>query len=167
MINTRLADGRDAREAPLDEMFRLPRVRLRGIWRDTHTLRLCSESEWSSVLWFFEPDGTFRNWYVNLEIPRGRTEHTTDRVDGALDVVVAPDRTWHWKDEDEAAAAIACGRLTEPDLARLRAEGERHAALAEAGKFPYDGTWCDFRPDPEWPPPAMPAELWAAVEAQT
>jgi hypothetical protein len=24
--------------------------------------------------------------------------------------------------------------------------------LAEAGEFPFDGTWCDLRPDPSWPP---------------
>lgn len=28
--------------------------------------------------------------------------------------------------------------------------------MVEAGAFPFDGTWCDFRPDPAW---AVPAEL--------
>jgi uncharacterized protein DUF402 len=161
MINTTLPDGRHPREAPLAEMFALSRVRVPGKWIGTHNLRLVTESDWSSVWWFFALDGTFTGWYVNLEIPRGRTSFTMDRVDGALDVVVAPDRTWRWKDEDEAAAAVAVGRITESDLARLRAEGERMAALAEAGTFPFDGTWCDFTPDPAWPPPAMPPELWA------
>jgi predicted RNA-binding protein associated with RNAse of E/G family len=96
---------------------------------------------------------------VNLEIPRGRTEHTTDRSDGALDVVVAPDCSWRWKDEDEADAAVAAGRITAADLTRLRAEGERVIALAEAGAFPFDGTWTDFRPDPDWPAPVLPAGL--------
>jgi hypothetical protein len=163
IIDTRLADGRHAREAPLNEMFVLPRIRVRGQWRDTSTLRLIVESEWSSVCWFFQPDGTFLNWYVNLEIPRGRTEHTTDRSDGALDVVVAPDRTWRWKDEDEADAAVTAGRITAADLTRLRAEGERVIALVEAGAFPFDGTWTDFRPDPAWPAPALPAGLDVGV----
>lgn len=30
-------------------------------------------------------------------------------------------------------------------------------ALAEAGAFPFDGTWLDFRPDPAWPP--IPPDL--------
>jgi hypothetical protein len=159
IINTRLADRRDPRDVPLHEMFVLPRIQLRGRWRHSSTLRLVVESEWSSVWWFFQPDGTFVNWYVNLEIPRGRTEHTTDRSDGALDVVVAPDRSWRWKDEDEADAAVAAGRITAADLTRLRAEGERVIALAEAGAFPFDGTWTDFRPDPDWPAPVLPAGL--------
>jgi hypothetical protein len=29
-------------------------------------------------------------------------------------------------------------------------------ALAEAGRFPFDGTWTDFRPDPAWPAPTLP-----------
>lgn len=166
IVNTRLADGRDPRDVPLDEMFVLPRVRLPGKWLDTDTVRLVTESEWSSVWWFFDPDGTFRAWYVNLEMPRGRTSFSTDRVDGALDVVVAPDRSWRWKDEDEADAAVACGRITAADLVRLRAEGERMIALAEAGAFPFDGTWCDFRADPAWPAPVMPAHVWSGVVDQ-
>jgi hypothetical protein len=163
IIGTRLADGRDVREAPLDEMFVLPRVRVPAMWLGTATLRLITERDRSSVWWFFEPDGTFRNWYVNLELPRGRTAYTVDRVDGALDIEVFPDLSWRWKDEDEAAASVAAGRLTDPDLASLRAEGERLIALADAGAFPFDGTWCDFRPDPAWPPPVLPAGLEESI----
>ncbi|HEX4700741.1 MAG TPA: DUF402 domain-containing protein, partial [Pseudonocardiaceae bacterium] len=124
---------------------------------------LIAESEWSSLWWFFEPDGTFRCWYVNLEIPRGRTDYTTDRVDGVLDVAVAPDRSWRWKDEDEANAAVAAGRINAAQLSRLRTEGERLIALVEAGAFPFDGTWCDFRPDPAWERPTLPAGLDVAA----
>jgi hypothetical protein len=165
IINTRLPDGRDARTVSVAEMFVLSRIRVHGQWHTTSTLRLIRESDWSSVWWFFEPDGTFRGWYVNLEIPFGRTEHTTDRADGALDVVVAPDRSWRWKDEDEADAAVAAGRISAADLGRLRAEGERLIGLAEAGAFPFDGTWCDFRPDPAWPKPVLPAGLDVGVVA--
>ena len=156
MVTTRLPDGRDAREAPLAEMFRLPRVRVPGTWHGSSTLRVITESEWSSVWWFFGPDLEFVGWYVNLEIPLGRTDIGTDRIDGALDVTVAPDRRWQWKDEDEADAAVDAGRLSAEQLVRLRAEGERVIALAEAGTFPFDGTWCDFRPDPDWPAPELP-----------
>jgi Protein of unknown function (DUF402) len=158
LVTTSLPDGRDPRDVPLDEMFRLPRTRGPGRWTGTSNLRLVHEREWSSVWWFFGPDLEFLSWYVNLELPRGRTDTTLDRVDGALDVVVAPDRSWRWKDEDEAEAAVAAGRITRADLAGLRAEGERAIALAEAGEFPFDGTWTDFRPDPEWPAPGVAFE---------
>jgi hypothetical protein len=158
VVVTRLADGREQRQAPLRERFRLPRVRLPGRWRDSSTLRLVDGDAWSSVWWFFAPDGEFRNWYVNLELPVGRTQSTVDRVDGVLDVHVEPDGTWRWKDEDEAVAAVAAGLFDAAQMAGLRAEGERMIALAEAGRFPFDGTWCDFRPDPGWPPPDLPED---------
>lgn len=165
LVRTRLADGRDQRAAPLEVRFRLPRERYLGHWLRTSTLRLVDEEHWSSVWWFFEPDGTFRNWYVNLEVPLGRTESTVDRCDGALDVEVFPDRTWRWKDEDEAAAAVDAGKYTAEQMATLRAEGERMIALAEAGAFPFDGTYCDFRPDPDWATPVLDPDLVAELTA--
>lgn len=157
LVQVRLADGRKLSEAPLAERYLLPRVSVAGKWIGPGNLRLIVESWLSSVWWFFDPDGTFRCWYVNLELPRGRTATTVDRVDGMLDVVVYPGQPCRWDDEDEAAAAVAAGRLTAEDLAALRAEGERQIALAHAGAFPFDGTWCDFRPDPDWSALALPA----------
>ncbi|WP_246258511.1 DUF402 domain-containing protein [Amycolatopsis anabasis] len=159
IIGTRLAGGRRVREAPLQDRFRLPRESFRNHWRDGGTLRLISEEHWSSIWWFFNAEGEFVDWYANLEIPCGRTATGPDRIDGVLDVVVHPDRSWRWKDEDEAEAALAAGRLTGDQLVRLRAEGARLIALAEAGAFPFDGTWTDFRPDPAWPAPELPASL--------
>lgn len=159
LLASRLTDGRNPRDVPASEMFVLPRVLVRSEWVGTSTMRLITEADWSSVWWFFDADLTFTGWYVNLEIPFGRTGLTTDRADGALDVVIHPDLTWEWKDEDEAAAAVEAGRLTVEQLTRLRAEGERQVGLARSASFPYDGTWCDFRPNPDWPAPTLPAEL--------
>jgi hypothetical protein len=159
IIGSRLADGRSMREAPLEERFTTPRIRVPDSWRGTSTLRRIADDEWSSVWWFFEPDGRFRDWYVNLEIPLGRTEAGPDRIDGILDVVVTPGGGWRWKDEDEAEEAVLAGRLTAEQLATLRAEGERVGELAERGVYPFDGTGTDFRPDPAWPAPDLPDGL--------
>lgn len=160
IVGTRLTDGRQIREAPLGERFNLPRMRVRDHWRDCSTLRLIREDEWSSVWWFFDGSGGFLAWYVNLEIPLGRGRYGPERIDGALDVVVEPGGRWSWKDEDEAEQAVLAGRLTAEQLDLLRAEGERLIERAESGAFPFDGTWTSFRPDPGWPAPRMPRELW-------
>ncbi|AHH95319.1 DUF402 domain-containing protein [Kutzneria viridogrisea] len=160
IVGTRLEDGTDPRDLPLEVRFTTPRKRFPDTWRRTSTLRVVDDNEWSSTWWFFDSAGEFLGWYVNLEIPLGRGESTVDRVDGALDVWVEPDRRWEWKDEDEADASVDAGRMTAEHLAQLRAEGERLIALAEAARFPFDGTWCDFRPDPSWPAPTLPATGW-------
>ncbi|WP_177328993.1 DUF402 domain-containing protein [Amycolatopsis australiensis] len=155
IVGSRLADGRLMRDAPLDQRFRIPRVAVADRWHGTSTLRRIPEDEWSSVWWFFDLEGRFKNWYVNLEIPLGRTPGAVDRIDGVLDVVVERDGTWRWDDEDEAEAALEVGRLTLEQFDRLRAEGERIGALAERGAYPFDGTDTDFRPDPGWPAPEL------------
>lgn len=159
IVGSRLADGRRLREASLGERFVVPRVQVLDEWRDTSTLRLIGEDSWASVWWFFDAEGTFTDWYVNLEIPLGRDRHGPRRIDGVLDLAIRPDRGWEWKDEDEAAEALKAGRLTAAQLARLRAEGLRYARLAETGAFPFDGTWTRFRPDPAWRAPELPSEL--------
>lgn len=157
-------DGRTPRQMPLDERFSGRRIPARSTWRSHATLRLVFEHEWSSVWWFFHPDGTFRNWYVNLEVPWGRDADGVNRVDGVLDLEVAPDLSWSWKDEDEIEWALRAGRLGTGHFRRLRAEGERLIERATAGKFPFDGTHCDARPDPEWTVPTLPDELVGAAE---
>ena len=159
IVGSRLADGRELREAPLEERFRIPRMQIPSVWRGTSTLRRIADDEWSSVWWFFSAAGVFTGWYVNLEIPLGRTEAGPDRIDGVLDVVVDRDGHWRWDDEDEAEVAVEAGRLTAEQLDLLRAEGERVGRLAERGIYPFDGTDTDFRPDPSWAAPELPAEL--------
>ncbi|MEK8144302.1 DUF402 domain-containing protein [Streptomyces sp. M10(2022)] len=51
------------------------------------------------MFWFFGRKQKFRGWYVNLE---RRVHHgeDIDVADHELDINVAPDRTWRWKDEE-------------------------------------------------------------------
>jgi Protein of unknown function (DUF402) len=167
IIGSRLADGRLMRDAPLEERFRIPRVAVPDCWHGASTLRRIPEDEWSSVWWFFDLEGRFKNWYVNLEIPLGRTPGAVDRIDGVLDVVVERDGSWRWDDEDEAEAAIEVGRLTLEQFDRLRAEGERIGALAERGVYPFDGTDTDFRPDEGWPAPELPPGLPSSLSPRS
>jgi hypothetical protein len=110
-----------------------------------------------SIRWFFRPDGAFFGWYANLEAPavawRDEALAGLDTVDWDLDVVIHPDRSWEWKDEDEFVARLAMpDAYWVDDEDRVRRAGKDVIELVEAGVFPFDGTWCDFRPDPAWPP---------------
>jgi predicted RNA-binding protein associated with RNAse of E/G family len=106
-------------------------------------------------LWLqWERDWRFRHWYVNLDRRLGRGERTVDYVDDKLDLVVAPDGSVRWKDEDELEQAARLGLL---DAAAVRAEAERVVADP-----PWPTGWEDWRPDPEWPPPRLP-DGWDVV----
>lgn len=74
---------------------------------------------------------------------------------------VRPDRTWEWKDEEEFVERLAFPEhYWVPDEAAVRAEGKRVIALAEAGEFPFDGTWCDFVPPAQWRTPGRLPDGW-------
>jgi hypothetical protein len=156
------ADGRRFREVPFGEWGRTDKALHELTWRGDALMFHPHRGD-HSVWFLFAPDGAFRSWYVNLELPgtRWRDSRTAgiDTVDYDLDVVVQPDRSWRWKDEDEFV-----DHLRHPDVywvddgAAVRAEGERVITLVEAGHFPFDGTRCDFRPDPAWRAPTdLPA----------
>jgi hypothetical protein len=76
-------------------------------------------------------------------------------------VVAGPDRRWQWKDEDEFSERLAFpAHYWVRDAAAVRAEGLRVIKQIEAGEFPFDGTWTDFRPDPAWAPYAVVPDGW-------
>ncbi len=162
-VATELADGRDLRQAPLEQRGSHPRRRRVGRWWG-HGISMHVPAEptgWS--LWsFFDDDGLFQGWYGNLESPQVRRRtalgtYLVDTADRALDVwvplvdgVPAP----QWKDEDEFAAFTGQpGRWTYEQAASIRADGERLFALAAAGRPPFDGR----HTAPPTPLPDLPA----------
>jgi len=94
-----------------------------------------------------EPRGYW--WYVNFEQPLRRSAVGFDTFDEKLDLIVRPDGSYEWKDEDELEQAAALGLL---DAAAVRAEAAR--VLEE---WPFPTGWEDWRPDPAWPVPQLPA----------
>jgi hypothetical protein len=136
-----------------------------GTWQGPPLLKFLPVGAAHSVWWFRDAQGRFTNWYVNLEEPGVRWDDGpvagVDMVDQDLDVVVRPDRTWAWKDEDEFTERLAFPEhYWVAGEAAVRAEGERVIALAEAGEFPFDGTWCDFEPPAEWEVPRSLPPGW-------
>jgi uncharacterized protein len=117
----------------------------------TSALRLTRPREAHSILHFFGQNG-FERWYVNLERPLRRFDAGFECDDLFLDLVVERGGQHRWLDEDELEQALAAGLLSEEDAAGARREGER--VLAE---WPFPTGWEDFRPDPGWEAPSLPA----------
>lgn len=151
------ADGNTQHELPVDRM-RDPRLKPMT-WEGYDILVLMPPDAAYSVWWFFS-DGLFVGWYVNLEDPYVRRPDGVDSVDLVLDIRVLPDRSWSWKDEDEFAELTGHPLYFDASkAAAVRAEGESVVRLVEAGAFPFDGTYADFRPDPSWSALRLP-EGW-------
>jgi hypothetical protein len=140
-----------------------------GEWR-RDTLRLMFPGAHHSI-WLSwdrtEAGRAFHGYYVNLEEPFRRTSVGFDTNDHALDVVVAPDLTWTWKDEDELERRAQSGIYYPDFAARVRAEGERAIAILEERRFPFTGDYVDWAPEPSWGIPGLldgwdtaPPALW-------
>ncbi|CAO5237383.1 DUF402 domain-containing protein [Frankia sp. AgKG'84/4] len=157
------ADGRGLRDMPFAEWIRQPTVMTTSVWRGPNIFMLVPSQGANSVWWFWDWQGRFVRWYINLEQPATTWRRDgllgVDTTDHDLDVWVTPEHQWEWKDEHELAERLAYpGHYWVADPAAVRAEGERLLRLVEAGAFPFDGTWTDFRPDPAWGmPDTLPA----------
>ncbi|MFD0560183.1 uncharacterized protein DUF402 [Stackebrandtia endophytica] len=126
-------------------------------WERAGVLMLTLPDPGNSVWWFFEPDGRFRGWYVNLESPLRRWARGFDIHDYALDIWVEPDRSWSWKDEDEFAERTGHPEYwTHAEADEIRAAGEKFVGLIESGAAPFDGRYIDNVPDPGWEPSRLP-----------
>jgi uncharacterized protein len=126
-----------------------------------HVLSFAWPDRAYAVLLMFEPSTfAFRGWYVNLQAPLARSGVGFDTVDHALDVVVSPDRSWTWKDEDELERFVEVGLFTPAEARAFRADGERAVEGLNARDEPFDDAWITWRPDPRWPRARMPRR-WA------
>jgi hypothetical protein len=163
-------DGRSLRDMPFTEWAGLPTRLEHTRWRWMSVLTLIPPHASHSVWWIFHED-RFANWYVNLEEPSVRWDDGdvcgVDFSDQDLDIVVEPDRSWSWKDEDEFTERLALPEhYWVADEAAVRAEGARVIPIIEAGSFPFDGSWCAFRPDPLWTMPAALPPGWNRPRAR-
>ena len=155
-------DGHRLRE---DDVGRLAAAALRTVpWTDRDVVILIREGRAHTVWWLYE-QGRFTGWYVNLErpaVPWVASAGTAvrggwDTVDHALDVLVDPDGTSRWKDEDEFRWGTGRPGFWGPvEARRIRAEGEAVRAAAAAGRSPFDGA-------PPVPPDGVPAR-WSGRE---
>lgn len=126
-------------------------------WQRHHVLWLQLLDRFHSLGLFWTDAWEFRGWYVNLQEPVRQSPLGFDTGDHALDVTVAPDGSWTWKDEDHLARLVELDVFSKDEATSIRAEGER--VMEE---WPFPTGWEDWRPDPAWPVPTLP-EGWDVV----
>jgi hypothetical protein len=153
-----LADGSRIADEPLATRYLKPRALVVERWHGAGVLKLARPGEPWSVWLFWEPGWRFKNWYVNLEEPRRRWSGGVDSEDHFLDISVAPDRSWQWRDEDEFAQAQAVGLMPAATARRVAEAGRRAVEVIQEWGSPFSDGWQNWRPNPAWPVPALPAD---------
>ena len=141
-------------------------------WDRWNTLYLQAPGEWRSTWVMWSPDWRFLGWYVNLQEPLTRTRWGFDIRDLQLDILVAPDGTWRWKDEDDFARSLECGLISAEHGELVRSSAADAIRDIEAGAWPFEPGIADWRPDGAWARPVTPGEgelaeilRWSAEDA--
>ncbi|WP_344618592.1 DUF402 domain-containing protein [Dactylosporangium salmoneum] len=164
-------DGQGPRDMPFAEWIEAPKKIIHDVYRGPGTLKFHPRGAAYSVWWLFDPAGGFRAWYVNLEEPGVAWDDGAvagvDLTDQDLDIWIWPDRSWDWKDEDEFEERLAFPDaywVSDPEA--VWAQGRAVLPAIEAGTWPFDGTWTDFRPPEDWAIPERVAEGWDRPRAR-
>ncbi|MFJ2651048.1 DUF402 domain-containing protein [Streptomyces sp. NPDC087420] len=153
-----LADGTPLHHEPLPTRYTKPRTVVRDQWYGMGVLKLARPGDpWSVWLWW-ERGWRFQSWYVNLEEPHTRWAGGVDSEDHFLDIDVYPDRTWRWRDEDEFAQAQQDGLMDARQALRVQEAGRAALEVIGAWGTPFRDGWENWRPDPAWQVPELPAD---------
>ena len=150
------ADGRELRDDPAT-LFTAERREVDRAFGVNHTLRIHQpDRRWSTLLFFAPRTGAFLGWYCNIEEPHVRDARGTYTSDLVLDVLVAPDRSFVRKDEDELELAVEQGRYTRAEADAITRVADEVEGVITAWDPPFCDGWETFRPDPDWPVPTLP-----------
>lgn len=154
-----MRDGtRITREMPFVERERLIGGFAGFTWTDNHVLMLQRPDRLSSIwLLWREQSWELAGYYGNIQAPLARTHLGFDTADYLLDVSIAPDLDWRWKDEDEWELARDHSLIERGLIDEIRREGERIIADVENRAWPFNAGFETWRPDPTWPIPELPA----------
>jgi hypothetical protein len=137
------------------------------IWQDTADLTWVSPGEYFSVHRFFDRTEKPGVWYVNFELPARRTAIGYDTCDLCIDLIVAPDlNSYEWKDQDEYEFGRQVGFITDAVHEQIEQAKDRVLTLLAERAGPFAGNWSDWRRDPSWPVPALPANALDVPAAQ-
>ena len=151
--------GKDTDHKPTTkELLSLDEIKIADYqWKRTDVLMLIVPGEAFSTYIMWEA-GT-KNldcWYVNLQEPIRRTSIGFDTMDNMLDVVISPDMSeWHWKDDDEFAAAQKIGFYSAEKAHEIWAEGERAVQLITKERRDLYKKWEMWQANPEWELPIL------------
>jgi hypothetical protein len=73
-------------------------------------------------------------------------------------VWVAADGGVEMRDEDELEAAVDQRRYTAAEGQQIQEDAQAALRTLRMGGFPFNEPWPDWRPDPTWERPVLPAD---------
>lgn len=126
-------------------------------WQRTGVVEQVASERWFSISRMHDAKGALLCWYINFErAPLWRSDGW-ETHDLALDLVVAPDGSWQWKDLDEYDQGRRLGLITDAEHKAVQAARSQAVAVVEerSGLLAADPGE-PWMPSPDWPLPELP-----------
>jgi hypothetical protein len=132
-------------------------------WRTNRLLIiLVPEAFYSTMLFWDDASNQFLCYYINFQVPFKRRQWGIDTLDLDLDIVIDPDFSFKWKDEEDYQKAIEHGLITPEWVQGIENAKPEIFDKLEKRLYPFDGSWLGWKPDPNWEPPKLP-ENWDKI----
>ncbi|MGE5464307.1 MAG: DUF402 domain-containing protein [Syntrophothermus sp.] len=132
-------------------------------WQTNRVLLLFEPQNFYSIMLFWNHTShEFLSYYVNFQLPFRRHQTAVDTLDLELDLVIHPDFSYKWKDEDDYQQAMTHGLILPEWSSAIESASDKVLERLEKRNYPFDGSWRDWMPDPSWLPPRLP-ENWDKI----
>ena len=125
-----------------------------------HTNRLLiilePEQYYSTILFWHNGSNEFLCYYINFQLPFLRSHCGIDTLDLELDLIINPDLSYEWKDLEDYQRAIDHEIIFPEWMQGIETAKQQVFDSLEKCQYPFDGSWLDWKPDPNWSPPKLP-----------
>jgi protein associated with RNAse G/E len=133
------------------------------IWHTNRVLTIVEPKKYYSIMLFWNHEhNEFLGYYVNFQLPFKTSHCGIDSLDLELDIDIEPDLSFRWKDEDDYQKAIEKDVIRPEWVQGIERSKSEVLERLEKRRYPFDGSWLDWIPDPTWSPPRLP-EHWDKV----
>jgi len=133
------------------------------IWHTNRVLILLEPRRYYSIDYFWDNQSNqFIGYYINFELPFQRSHCGVDALDLELDLVIEPDLSCEWKDLDEYQRGIDTGIILSEWIPQIKDAKTEILQQLNKRQYPFDNSWLDWCPDPNWSAPKLPAD-WDKV----
>lgn len=127
-------------------------------WKTNRLLLLFEPEKYYSTIFFWnDSNEDFLCYYINFQLPFTRHDCAVDTLDLDLDLVIHPDLTYEWKDEDDYQKAISHGIILPEWVQEIEIATSEIMDRLEKQQYPFDGSWLDWKPEAAWSSPKLPA----------
>ena len=135
----------------------------RFTWHTNRLLFLLEpEKFYSPILFWHHGTNEFLCYYINFQLPFQRMPCAINTLDLDLDMVIHPDFTYEWKDLDDYEKGIETGVILPDWVDQIESAKVEILEKLEKRQYPFDGSWLDWMPNPDWSPPKLP-ENWDKI----